>query len=205
MIRNRRDTEDKLVRAVGAVLEISGFQKVGVNLLARTAGVDKVLIYRYFGGLDGLLSAFGESADIWWTVDEIVGDETAGPEQGTYPPGAVLALDRQVDALRQRPVTQQILLWELSQSNGLTRKLNELRETRTQQLVRRAIELGGRRVDTRLLAVHSLLGAASEYGILRSRNSDSLLGMDFSDDAGWSRLAASLSAVAEAVLAEGEA
>ncbi len=82
MIRNRRDTEDKLVRAVGAVLEISGFQKVGVNLLARTAGVDKVLIYRYFGGLDGLLSAFGESADIWWTVDEIVGDETAGPEQG---------------------------------------------------------------------------------------------------------------------------
>ena len=73
-----------------------------------------------------------------------------------------LALARQVDALRQRPVTQQILLWELSQSNGLTRKLNELRETRTQQLVRRTIELGGRRVDTRLLAVHSLLGAASD-------------------------------------------
>ena len=90
MIRNRRDTEDKLVRAVGAVLEISGFQKVGVNLLARTAGVDKVLIYRYFGGLDGLLSAFGESADIWWTVDEIVGDETAGPEQENLSaPGAV--------------------------------------------------------------------------------------------------------------------
>jgi len=110
-----------------------------------------------------------------------------------------------VDALRQRPVTQQILLWELSQSNGLTRKLNELRETRTQPLVRRAIELSGRRVDTRLLAVHSLLGAASEYVILRSRNSDSFLGMDFSDDAGWSRLAESLSAVAEAVLAEGAA
>ena len=82
MKRSRRGTEERIVPAVGTVLERDGFEKVGVNLIARTAGVDKVLIYRYFGGLDGLLTSFGESADIWWTVEEIVGEERAGPERG---------------------------------------------------------------------------------------------------------------------------
>ncbi len=202
MKRDRRGTEEKIVRAVGTVLERDGFEKVGVNLVARTAGVDKVLIYRYFAGFDGLLTAFGESADIWWTVDEIVGEDLPAPQRGNLAAWCSLALMRQVEALRRRPVTQQILLWELSQSNGLTRQLNSLRDARMQQLVRRVIELGGRRADTRLMAVHGLLGAASEYLVLRARNSDSLLGMDFSGDSGWKRLAASLSAVVEAVFAD---
>jgi len=70
--RNRLNTETRIIQAVGAVLENDGFEKVGVNLVARTASVDKVLIYRYFGGLDGLSGAFGERTDIWWEVDEIV-------------------------------------------------------------------------------------------------------------------------------------
>ncbi len=48
MKRNRRGTEQKIVQAVGTVLERDGFEKVGVNLVARTASVDKVLIYPTF-------------------------------------------------------------------------------------------------------------------------------------------------------------
>ena len=162
MVRNRQNTECRIIQAVATILERDGFEKVGVNLVARTASVDKVLIYRYFGGLDGLLCAFGESADIWWTVDEIVGGDLPGPPQETLSDWCVLALTRQVEALRRRPVTQQILLWELSQSNPLTRYLNQLREARMQQLVRRVIELGGKRADARLIVVHGLLGSASE-------------------------------------------
>jgi len=121
-------------------LERDGFEKVGVNLIARTAGVDKDLIYRYIGGLDGPLTSFGESADVWWTIEEIVGEERAGPERGNLSAWCALALIRQEEALRRSPVTQQILLWELSQSNGLTRHLNELSEMCLQQLVRRVME-----------------------------------------------------------------
>jgi AcrR family transcriptional regulator len=200
--RNRRGTEDKLIRAVGTILERDGFEQVGINEIARTAGVDKVLIYRYFGGLDGLLERFGESADIWWTVDEILGESESHRIDDNLPALCKKALTRQVEALRTRPIAQQILLWELCQSNGLTRKLNELRDTRMQQLVRRVIELGGRRADTRLLAVHGLLSAAAEYFVLRARTSEQLLGMDFSTDSGWNRLSASLSAVVQSVFAE---
>ena len=142
------------------VLEHEGFEKIGVNLVARTASVDKVLIYRYFVG------AFGESADIWWTVDEIVGGDLPGPKQDTLSAWCTLALTRQVEALRQRQVTQQVLLWELSQSNALTQHLNRIREERMQLLVRRVIELGGKRSDARLMALHGLIGSASEYLVL---------------------------------------
>jgi len=202
--RNRQNTESKIIQAVGTVLERHGFENAGVNLVARTAGVDKVLIYRYFDGFDGLLSAFGESADIWWSVDEIVGDALPGPPRNNLSEWCALALIRQIEALRRRPVTQQILLWELSQSNGLTRRLNQLREARMQQLVRRVIELGGRRADTRLMAVHGLLGGAAEYLVLRARKSEHIMGMDFSSETGWNRLGASISALVRAVFADEE-
>lgn len=146
------------------------------------------MIYRYFGGLDGLLGAFGERTDIWWEVDEIVGEELPGPQQNTLSAWCILALTRQVEALRQRPITQQILLWESSQSDALTKHLNQLREVRMQQLVRRVIEFGGKRADARLMAVHGLLGSASEYLVLRTRNSEKLMGMDFPGDTGWRQL-----------------
>ena len=83
-----------------------------------------------------------------------------GPQQNTLSAWCILALTRQVGALRQRQITQQILLWELSKSDALTKHLNQLREVRMEQLVRRVIEFGGKRADARLMAVHGLLGSA---------------------------------------------
>jgi hypothetical protein len=53
--RDRAATEERILAAVGQVLARDGFGAIGVNAIAREAGVDKVLIYRYFGGLPELL------------------------------------------------------------------------------------------------------------------------------------------------------
>ena len=50
-----KETEKRLLEAVSHIVENDGFTKIGVNRIANQAGCDKVLIYRYFGGLDGLL------------------------------------------------------------------------------------------------------------------------------------------------------
>ncbi len=52
---------------------------MGVNALAREAGFDKVLIYRYFGDLDGVYRAFAAQSDFWWTLGEM----QSGIELGT--------------------------------------------------------------------------------------------------------------------------
>ncbi|MDZ7592579.1 MAG: helix-turn-helix domain-containing protein [Rubrivivax sp.] len=53
------------VGVVGMVLARDGFGAVGVNAIARQAGVDKVLTYRHFGGLPERLRAWGERGPFW--------------------------------------------------------------------------------------------------------------------------------------------
>lgn len=60
MSRDRTATEERLIEAGFRALAQEGFAGFGVNGVARAAGCDKKLIYRYFGGLDGLLDAMGE-------------------------------------------------------------------------------------------------------------------------------------------------
>ena len=36
----------------------NGFDQLGINRVATRSGVNKILIYRYFGGLSGLLEAY---------------------------------------------------------------------------------------------------------------------------------------------------
>ncbi|XOV74734.1 MAG: TetR/AcrR family transcriptional regulator [Phycisphaerales bacterium] len=79
-----------MIRAVGTLLARDGFQGMGVNALAREAGVDKVLIYRYFGSLDTLIDRYCQEVDFWPTADELISyDETAAMEM---PPSERLAL-----------------------------------------------------------------------------------------------------------------
>ena len=70
--KNRDRTEQKIISAVENLLLQQGFPAVGINAIAREAGCDKVLIYRYFDGLDGLLQRVADNNDLWWSVDEII-------------------------------------------------------------------------------------------------------------------------------------
>lgn len=58
MQRDRTQTEQRLLDAVEHIITNNGLDQVGINRVARQAGITKILIYRYFGGLDGLLEAY---------------------------------------------------------------------------------------------------------------------------------------------------
>ncbi|RYZ48137.1 MAG: TetR/AcrR family transcriptional regulator, partial [Sphingobacteriales bacterium] len=56
--RNREETMRRLVDAVGAIIKEKSYKGLGLNAVARRADVSKVLIHRYFGGLDQLVEAW---------------------------------------------------------------------------------------------------------------------------------------------------
>jgi AcrR family transcriptional regulator len=58
--RDRGATEERVLDAAAELLARDGAGALGVNALAKEAGCDKQLIYRYFGGLDGVMEALGE-------------------------------------------------------------------------------------------------------------------------------------------------
>lgn len=69
MARDRFATRAAILESAAALIAAHGVDALGVNVLAESAGCDKVLIYRYFGGLDGVLESLGAERMMWPRVD----------------------------------------------------------------------------------------------------------------------------------------
>ena len=168
MTRSRLKTEQRILDAVGTILLEQGYPAVGINAIARQAGCDKVLIYRYFGGFDELLLAFAETTTLWWEVDEIINETAAECAAIALPDYLQTLLNRYVTALESRPLALEIMAWEMSAQNDLTNTLARIRGERGMELVKRIrtyyhqpnIDIGG---------ILGVFGASINYLIIRTR------------------------------------
>jgi AcrR family transcriptional regulator len=197
--RDRLATEERILAAVGEVLARDGFGAIGVNAIAREAGVDKVLIYRYFGGLPELLRTWGASGRFWPTVAELLGDDPQAARALPLPERYALFFDRFIDALRARPLTLEILAAEVIERNELTAILEAERE----QWGAQAEALFGGDDFRRLPHLRGLtlmLVAGVQYLLLRARKIRVFGGIDLGSDVGWSMLKASLRSMAQQLL-----
>lgn len=184
MQKNREQTRAAILKAVGQLLAQSGFASIGINAIAREAKVDKVLIYRYFGGLPELLKAFAEETDFWPELP----DQLLQPDQPATPATeadrAKLLLLKFARALRSRPLTQEIMRWELLERNDLTDALASFREEADAKLFGHFEQ----REDRDIRAIGSLLAAGFTYLILRSKTADVYNGLSLDSDEDWQRL-----------------
>jgi AcrR family transcriptional regulator len=197
--RDRGATEARILAAVGAVLARDGFGGVGVNAVARQAGVDKVLIYRYFGGLPELLATWGRSGRFWPGIDELLG---ADPESFLALPVAeryARFIEHFIDGLRERPQTLEILAAEVLERNELTAILEAEREAWGEQASRL---LGGEEFAQRpeLQGLTLLLVAGVQYLLVRSRRIRIFGGIDIRSDAGWATLKSAVRLMAQGLL-----
>ncbi len=196
MARDREETKARILAAVGRLLAKSGFKSLGVNAIAREAGVDKVLIYRYFEGLPFLLQCFAQEGDYWPTVDELVGDESAVNAE-TLADWMAYMLSRFSDNLQERPMTQEILRWELLEGNELTRELANVRDRFALNSLKFLEEKGSFPPDKDIPAISAVLVAGVVYLMLRTKSSSTFMGIDFSSPAGWQRVQAALDSIVQ--------
>ncbi len=168
MARNRLKTEQKILQAVERILLEEGFTAIGINSIARQAGCDKVLIYRYFGGLDGLLMAFAETNELWWQLEDIITETDNQLGQTALPEFLQILLKRHAESLQDKPLTLEIMAWELTEQNNLTVALARTRAERGMALVKKIrahyhnpnIDIGG---------ILGVFGAAINYLVIRTR------------------------------------
>lgn len=191
-IKNKEDTKQKLITAFGSVLAGQGFNSVGVNAIARKAGVNKVLIYRYFDGLDGLIKAYAASKQFWPTVEDLLGSGQAYEELRSRPFSEIIGevFRRYADELKSRPDTLEILAWETVSRNSLTVALEEVREAFGLELMEHLKQVDAPPADWQAIA--NIFSGAIHYLALRARKIDTFTGMDLSDEQGWERLFASI-------------
>jgi len=186
-------TKRRLVDAVGAIVARDGFTGLGVNAVAQEAGTDKALIYRYFGGLPELLGAYAEGATFWPTVEEMAGGSLAELAALPLQERWSRALHHYIVQLRKRPLTQEILAWELAERNEVTIRLESVRERRGLQLAKVLAEGAPDMVD--VPALMALLASAVHYLLLRARKIRVFNGIDLQTEQGWVRLEAAAKAM----------
>jgi AcrR family transcriptional regulator len=198
-MRDREATRERILQAVGTVLAREGFGQLGVNAIAREAGVDKVLIYRYFGGLPELLTAWGDSGQFWPHVRDLLGDDPAAflalPADERY----ARFFEHFIDELRARPLTLEIMVAELSERNELTAILEAEREQWGEEAAR---TLGGPELAALpwMQGVTLLLVAGVQHLALRARKIRIFGGVNIQSDEGWVQLKASVRLLAQQVL-----
>ena len=122
-----KETEKRLLEAVSKVIEEEGFTKIGINRIAKQAQCDKVLIYRYFGGLDGLLVAWAKQYDFYsFAYSEFINQvEQATTSNLRNIIKAVLL--KQLEYLKDNRLMQELYVWELS-GNSSFREIQVERE-----------------------------------------------------------------------------
>lgn len=180
-------TEEKLVAAVGTLLCRGGVAALGVNAVAEEAGVEKVLVYRYFGGLDGLMEAYAARSDFWPTLVELVGENGEVLRDPDWARAGARVLANYARALRRRPVTLDLLAFETGHRNALTAALERVREERTTELF---VELGraGIPLERGMGDLGVLFAAAINYLAVRGRELRVFGGLGVRTEADWARL-----------------
>lgn len=186
-MRDRKQSEQRLIRAVGDIVAKQGFKGLGVNAVARAAGVDKVLIYRYFDGLPNLLKAYGESGDFWPGIAEVLDGDPVGittlPLQERLE-RVILGL---LKALRSRPQTIEILAWEVVDNNKLTQTLAGIRERWGLRVIEELFPDAGEHSED-VLALANVLIAGVQYLMIRARRDATYGGLPLDTEEGWLRV-----------------
>jgi AcrR family transcriptional regulator len=182
--RDREATRKKILVAMGRLLAQKGSSGLGINSIAREAKVDKVLIYRYFGGLSQLYRAFALEGNTFPSLEEVARgrlNELANLPPAEAVKAIILGFAR---AIRRRPITKEMMRWELQERNELTDVLAAERNRQSQQWFALAPNLHG--LD--LAAVASILVAGQVFLTLRAKTADTYNGIDLHSESGWKRI-----------------
>jgi AcrR family transcriptional regulator len=200
MARNKEETKSRILQAVGKLLAESGFSSLGINAIAKEAGVDKVLIYRYFTDLPTLLQTFGREGN--YLSETIIAPEVENAE--SLSEGLVNWLMCFQKELEDRPITQEIMRWELTERNDLTKELMEVRRQISTERLKFLSDKFGLPTNKDTVAIMSVLGSAVIYLQLRSKISPAFAGLDFSTAEGWERIDAAITNIIYAVMADAD-
>lgn len=187
-MRDREETKTRILEAVGKILAEEGFQGIGINNVSRRAGVDKVLIYRYFGDLPGLLREFASSEDYWPSMKVLI----ENTEKASFPPHAsdlaVALLKGYIREISGSTSAQELLLGELVSRNELSEASAKKRERQGADLIEALMRAAPGAESIDIAAMGALLSAGLTFLMLRARTSDAYLGIDISSEGGWHRI-----------------
>jgi AcrR family transcriptional regulator len=190
----REATEAALIDAFTRVVQRSGLRSVGVNEVIKEAGIGKSLLYRYFGGLPGLVKAWGEKNQIWPDLSEF----HSIPDGADQPSSADL-LKRMVlhhaSSLREDPLRVEILADQFMNPTPISEALQEIRQQLGAE--HQAIFGKNKQIQEYRVLMMFLMSAAS-FLAMRAVKAPWYMGENIATDEGWDLMMGQLEQVIDA-------
>lgn len=163
-VKNKQVTMRRLIDAVGEIIRAKGYTGLGVNKIAKQAGVDKVLIYRYFISPENLIETYVMEKDYWMVFSEKLRNPAA-EEKGDLREIVGSVLENQFDFFFNETEMQNLIIWEIAEKGDLMKRISLARELLVDDLLKQTDQhFEGSRVDFRTLS--ALLSAGIYYMIL---------------------------------------
>ncbi|WP_266364532.1 TetR/AcrR family transcriptional regulator [Tellurirhabdus rosea] len=181
-VRNRALTCAAILEAVDTILSTEGLSKLGVNRVAELAGVSKVLIYRYFGGLDGLLVQYMQQKQ-FFPYRQNKSEKQVFMEKNNFYVSCWTLLTT-FHHIRHQPQAVELIKAATSEKQGLIGTVADALEEETMLF---AEQLHFQEpIDE--VAVRALLIGAMNYMTLMAKLGRPVAGLDLTNERSWNRI-----------------
>ncbi len=133
-LRNKTRTMARMVAAVGKVIQKKGYPGLTAPNIALAAGVDKKLVYTYFGGVDNLIEEYIHQKDFWKPAEKKRIEDLIKKSENINKKEVCEILQSQFITLQSDKALQKIIHWELGETNKILRNIANRREEIVEQL-----------------------------------------------------------------------
>lgn len=169
---DKERTMNKLIQAVGTVLEKRGYTGLTIVNISKEAGVNRKLITLYFESLDNLVETYIKSKDYWVNTSVGAMEILAKMSNASSKEFLETLLLDQIDHFSKNEEMQKVVLWQISEKSAIMSHVTQSRERMSSIFFPFADkELEGTGTDLR--AVSSLLVAGIYYLVLHAKSTDS--------------------------------
>ncbi|MBO0949934.1 TetR/AcrR family transcriptional regulator [Fibrella forsythiae] len=182
--RNRVKTTQRIIDAFEEVLAERGLQAVGVNRVAERAGVSKVLIYRYFGGLEGLISHYIRMGRLYPNFTEPVLEQLRPNNEEELSRLWYRQLTQLFRQFRNNKASRELLKANTIENDPIADIASQIQDEEITRLVNQFSFVDN--VDNE--AISAVTVGAMSYLTLMADNNRTMAGIDLRSEEGWKRI-----------------
>lgn len=196
--RNRRSKltiERDVLEAVSSLIEEMGFANVTLTAVAQRAKIEPTVFYRRYANLEELFDQYTHKYDYWLgNLAEMIPADLSDEEVFKW------LMRNLIQALYKNKGMQQLLIWELSDNNPVTRRTANLRELLNQSLIKLLeIRFQNSGIDMNVICALMISGI---YYLVLHRDISTFCNVDFSVKKGKERFEESVDKLVTILFAE---
>ncbi|WP_333864411.1 TetR/AcrR family transcriptional regulator [Sphingobacterium sp.] len=187
-IRDKERTKARMIAAVGKVIQKKGYQALNGPNIALECGLNKALIWNYFGGLDQLVEAYLTQKDFWQ-----IGDKGVLEQMVTNPSSISISLieellKSQFNTFLKDKTKQKVIHWGLGEKTKALKNIADRREMLGEELFKH-VDSKFENSENDLRATLAILVSSIYYLSLQAKSTGTTFcGIDVNTEAGKERI-----------------